>query len=98
MWGALTAALSRLFASKLGRWVAGALAFFGLTIATQQLVTVPSLAYFQSLMSDTGSDVTAWMGFLQFDKAITMLLSAYAARATVSAGKAFLARSAGGAA
>lgn len=86
--------LANLFQSKLGSWIAGAMVFLGIGFATQQAVIEPAIdqvqGYIQSAGSEAGAVAMQWFGFLNMDKAITMILSAYAARAAIRAAKVFL--------
>lgn len=92
VFGALVAAIGRLFATQLGRWIAAAMLWLGIGFATQAAVAGPGIEYFQSILTGGSGVAVDWMAFLMFDKALTMVLSAYATRATISAGKVFLAR------
>ena len=88
--GALLAGLSRLLGSRIGQWALQLLAFFGLGFAAQQYAVAPLLAQIQSYASGAGGEAVMWMAYLNFDKAITMIMSAYAARATLQGARAFL--------
>lgn len=94
--GAIIAGLSRLFASRIGTWAVALLTFFGIGLATNEVVVEPLLdqarSIVQSNMSGAGSTAIAWVSFLNFDKAITMLFSAVASRFAIAATKVFLAK------
>jgi hypothetical protein len=93
---AIVAGFARLFASRIGQWVTAALVFMGIGLASHGVLVQPLLDQVQDIAQDagssTGSIAVQWLAFLNFDKAITMIFSAYAARAAVSAGKVWLAK------
>lgn len=96
MWGALVARFVQVFQTKIGQWGALLLVSLGLGIATQVAVVAPALDLVREQMilagNGAGHKAMQWFAFLNMDKAITMVLSAYGARAAVRAGKAFLVR------
>lgn len=101
MWVRLVAALGRGLKTKGGQWVAAVLASLGLGIATQTAVTGPAmdelLAYMQTLTSGSGEYLAVavqMLAFCNFDKAVTMVVSAYGARAGLRAARAYLTRKA----
>lgn len=90
-------ALRLLFGTRLGVWVAAALAWLGISFASYKVVLDPALDQVRSIAQTGGAgpyaaDAIGWMGVLKFDQAITMLLGAYAAKHSVQAAKLFLAR------
>jgi len=94
--GAIVGALSRLFASRAGSWVAGILVFLGIGLVSHGVVVGPALdqikAYAETVGSGAGSVAVEWLAFLNFDKAITMIFSAYATRTAINGGRVWLAR------
>lgn len=76
-WGALTAAFSRLFASRIGMWVVGALTFLGLNFATNEFLMDPVLDHIRSAQGGLPAAVTAWAGAFGVDQVITIVMSAY---------------------
>lgn len=94
MWGGLLKGLGNLFQSKIGQWITAALLALGIGIATHQGIIEPALDealdYIQAAGSDAGQVAMQWFAFLNMDKAITIVLGAYASRAALRAGKAFL--------
>lgn len=94
--GAIIAALSRLFATRIGTWAVALLAFLGIGLATNEVVIEPLLDQARSIvesnMSSAGSMAIAWVSFLNFDKALTMLFSAVASRFAIAGTKVFLAK------
>ena len=84
----LMAALSKLFTSRLGMWIASAMAFFGLEWATNEVVLDPIVDQIRALMSSTGGDAIGWLAFFNVDRYLSCIVSAYA----VAAGKAVFLR------
>lgn len=85
----LVAAFGRLFASKLGLWVASALAVLGLQFVATEALVEPILQQIQGMAGGIGGQAAQWFGVVNIDKYITIVLSAH----TVGAAKrAFLAR------
>lgn len=85
----LVAAFGRLFASKIGLWVASALAVLGLQFFATETLVEPILSHVQNMAGSIGGQASQWMGVVNIDKYITIVLSAY----TVGAAKrAILAR------
>lgn len=84
----LGAAIARIFATRLGMWIATALAFLGLQLATNEVVLTPVLNQFQAAISQTGADAVGWIAFFNLDKYISCIVSAYA----VAAGKSVVLR------
>lgn len=87
IWAILSAVLGRLVATRLGFWVAAALGTLGLQIAVQSFAVEPALDLVQARFSGMPSDLIAWVAYLNVDKFITIMLSAYAAAGTLSAVK-----------
>ncbi|MEO7702914.1 MAG: DUF2523 family protein [Opitutus sp.] len=93
---ALLDALEWLFATRLGLWVVSAFAFLGISFGTQKFVVQPLLDELQTLAggvsssSDFGSMALSWLGLLNFDKALAMIISAVATKYAVSATRLFL--------
>ncbi len=88
----LLAALGRMFASRIGQWVAAALLWFGLTVATNEVLIDPLIDRVLSAMPGMPPLAVQWMTFLRLQEAIVMVLSAYGARAAVGGIKALLVR------
>lgn len=96
MWSRLTAAFSRTIKSKAGEWVTALFVALGIGLATHSLVVDPLLDELRSIAQGSGNDAgnvaLQWLGFLNFDKAFTMILSAIAAKESIRAAKVYLAR------
>ena len=76
--GWIVAGISRIFATRLGAWVAQAMFFLGLQWATHEFAVEPLLAQVQSAVASGGGTVVAWVGFFNVDRYFTCILSAYA--------------------
>ena len=90
--GWVVTGLGRLFGSRIGQWVAAALAYFGLAFATQTVVMGPVIDQLEGYMQGVSGDAVEWLGYLNFDKACSMILSALAIRFGIQTAKTFLAR------
>lgn len=92
-----------LFKNRIGQMVTALLAWAGVTLATYNFGVQPFLDqlrnYAQAGAGGGQYAVVAmqWMGLLNFDKAITMILSAVAAKHAVNAGRVFFRRASSGA-
>lgn len=74
----IAAAISRIFATRLGMWAASALAFLGLQWATHEFAMGPVISQVQSAMGSVGGEGVAWIAFFNVDRYISIILSAYA--------------------
>lgn len=85
--------LSRLLMLKAGLWVVGTLVFLGLYFGTQELFVEPLIDQVRDIAEGniTGA-VAEWVAFLNVDKAITMVLSAYVTAGGIAATKVALFR------
>lgn len=86
---AVMAAFSRLMASRLGIWIATALGALGLSLATHEIAMGPIMNMVRSSASGIPADLAQWLGVLQIDRYMTIVLSAYTAGAVK---RAFLAK------
>ena len=73
--------LSRLFFSRAGQWLLTALLFLGIQFGSQKLVVEPLLSSIQSSFGGLSAGTVAWMAYLNVDRAITIVLSAFASAA-----------------
>lgn len=78
------AAFSRLVASQAGRWVLQVLLFFGISFVSNKIVSGAVSPALASYFSGIGGTAVAWISYLNVDRALTTILSAYA---TVSASR-----------
>lgn len=92
----LISGLAWMFRTRLGTWVAGGLAWFGLSWATHRFAVEPFIEGMEekvratSVGGDWGPVLVAYLGIMKFDQACTMIASAVAAKFAVGAAKAFL--------
>lgn len=93
IFAALMAWLSRLMMLKLGVWILGALVYLGLYLGTQEMFVEPLIDQVRAIAEGniTGT-IAEWVAFLNFDRAISMILSAYLAAGAISATKVALFR------
>ena len=84
------AALSRLFASRIGAWVVALLLYFGISIGGYKMAVEPLLSSIKSTLSGLSADAVNWIAFLGLDKAITIVFSAYVIRWGIGGAKVFL--------
>ena len=75
--GVAWAALSRLFASRAGGWLANALLFIGIGFATKEAVVDPIMGYLQDGFGGLPAVAAAWAGFFNIDKYCSIVASAY---------------------
>jgi hypothetical protein len=93
---ALLDGLEWLFSTRLGLWIVQAFAFVGLSFGTQHLIVAPALSQLQTLATSGMGSTTfsglalQWMGVLNFDKALSMIVSAVTTKYAVTAGRLFL--------
>lgn len=87
----IMAALSRLFSTNVGVWIATALGALGLSLVTHEVAMGPIMDMVRSSASGVPADLAQWLGVLQIDRYITIVLSAYTAGAVK---RAFLVRKA----
>lgn len=85
LWAALVAVLGNMVRSQIGFWIASALGAFGLHLVAQEFVVSPALAEIQSHLNGLPATGLAWLAHLKVDRVVTILLSAYAAAASLSA-------------
>lgn len=92
----LLSGLAWTFRSRIGTWIAGGLAWFGLSWATHEFAVQP---WIDNMMNQTrsgagggewGGVLIAYLGIMKFDQACTMIASAVAAKFAIGAAQAFL--------
>lgn len=92
-----------LFKNRIGQMITAILAWFGITLAAYEFGVEPFIdqleAYAQ--VGAGGGELAAvalqWMGLIKFDVALTMMISAVAAKHAINAGKVFFRRATVGA-
>lgn len=80
----LWAAFSRLVATQAGRWILQALLFFGISFVSNKVVSGAVSPALASAFGGIGGKTIEWISFMNVDRALTTVLSAYA---TVSASR-----------
>lgn len=99
----ITSAVMWLFKNRIGQILASILGWFGVSLATYKLGVEPFIEMLEDLANSGlgGGEYAAvalqWMGLLNFDKALTMVISAVAAKHAVNAGRVFFRKSVSGA-
>lgn len=76
---AIWAGLSRVLSTKAGAWIATALAALGISFVTSEALLDPVLGMVQSSFGGIPGQVAQWVGVLNFDRYVSIILSAYAA-------------------
>lgn len=95
-WPKMVAAGMWLFKSRLGLIISTAFLWLGVNFATVKIVLEPAIdllsGYAQGGMGggELGTVAVNWLGLLQFDRAITMIISAVVAKHAVMKGRLFL--------
>lgn len=77
--GGLVAAFGRLFATRIGGWIATAAIALGIGLVTTEALMGPAMQAVQSAASGVPAAALQWAGVLHIDKYITIVLSAYSA-------------------
>lgn len=72
------AGLSALVFTRIGAWVAAALAALGIGLAVQGVVFGGLTAYAQTAFDGLPADVANWIAFLNIDKYMSLVISGYA--------------------
>lgn len=91
-----------LFKNRLGQMLTGILVWFGVSMASYKLGVEPFIEQVESMAQSGGgggqfaATAMAWLGVLKFDVALTMIISAVAAKHAVNAGRVFFKRRAAG--
>lgn len=88
----IVAIFSRVIASRIGSWIISALLFLGLSFGTQTLAVAPLTSLIRTYWASIGSDIVQWLTYCNIDRAITITLSAIAARAVIGGAKVALRR------
>jgi len=96
--GWIISAVVWLFKNRIGFFLLSILAWLGIAFATTTVLVTPIINEIQAYVAGMsaegsfGESAMAYLRYLQFDKALTMVFSAYAARAGLSAGRVFMAK------
>lgn len=95
MWGILVSAGVWLFKSRIGLFISSALLWMGINYGSVKMVLEPTIALLDGFMDQSGAGVGGtfapimfnWMGVLNFDRAVTMIVSAYVTKQGVTAAR-----------
>lgn len=86
-----------LFKNRLGLFIMSAMVWLGINFATINLVVEPAIDTLEAYangMKQGGTGLAAaagaWIGVMQFDKALTMVISAFATVTLIRKGRLFL--------
>lgn len=82
--GPLIAGLGRLIGSRVGHWIISGALFAGITIVTQGALVEPLRDFVTQHMNAIPNEAVVWLGFLNFDRAVFVLLGAFATKAAMS--------------
>ena len=88
--------ITYMFKTKLGLFIMGAMVWMGVNFGTIKLVVEPAIDLLRGYASggmpggQFAGYATGWLGVLNFDRAITMLISAVIAKHAVMQGRLFL--------
>lgn len=88
--------ITTMFKTKLGLFIMGAMVWLGINFATIKIVVDPAISLLRGYATsgmgggEFAAAAIAWMGVLQFDKAITMVISAIVSKHAVMQGRLFL--------
>lgn len=92
-----------LFMSRIGLFIMTAMTWLGINWGTMTMVIEPTLNLLRGFAQGTGGGggqyvgiAQQWMGVLQFDRALTMVISAYVTQQTIMRGRLYLFKKAGG--
>lgn len=83
--GVLLGGAEKMLSTKLGSWIAGALVFLGLSLGTTRAVKYAVDNWVIDGLAKVPGDMVAWLSWLNFDAAIGVILSGYAAAASTKA-------------
>mgnify|MGYP002717121764 CR=1 FL=1 len=97
---AIVAAFTHMFRTKLGMFVVGAMLWMGINFASMKMVIEPAITVLLdyanpgSIGSGSAGELAmmavAWLGVLNLDRAVTMIVSAVITRHAVQQAKLFL--------
>ena len=73
----LIAALSGLVFSRAGAWIAGAAAALGIGLTVQVALFDQLMDYAQTGFSGLPAKAAAWVGFLNIDRYVSLVISGY---------------------
>lgn len=88
--------ITYMYRTKLGLFIMGAMIWLGISLATVKIILEPAIELLEGYASggmpggDFGVAAVQWMGVLNFDRAITMVISAIVSKHAVVQGRLFL--------
>lgn len=83
--GVLLGGAEKMLSTKLGRFVAGALAFLGLSFGTTRAVRYAVDQWITEGLGKVPGEMVGWLSWLNLDAAVSVILSGYAAAAAAKA-------------
>lgn len=95
---AMMTVLRVLLVAKIGTFIVSALLFFGMSFSINKWGVQPALDALEGYVSQLGTgggaigSAIAWAGVLNFDKAISILISAYTVKWTITSAKVWLSK------
>lgn len=95
-WPRIVSGLAWLFKSRIGLFIVTAFTWLGINLGTIKLVLDPAIAQLRAYAQagygggDLGATAMAWLGVLNFDKALTMVISAIVAKHAIMQGRLYL--------
>lgn len=96
---AIISGITHMYKTKLGLFVVAAMLWMGINFATIKIAIEPAIHLLRQYsengvggggVGDFGATAVAWLGVLQFDRAITMIISAVITKHAVMQGRLFL--------
>lgn len=80
--------LSRMLMIKAAAWIIGVFIYLGIYLGTHEFLIEPLIDQVRGIAeNNTSASIAQWVSFLNLDRAITMILSAYTAAGAISATK-----------
>lgn len=95
-WPQIIRGIGWLFKSRLGLFITSAMVWMGINFGTIKLVMGPALDQLKNFANSGGGGgqlgavAMNWAGMLNFDKALTMIVSAVVTKHTIMAGRLYL--------
>lgn len=97
-WGPLVVAFGYLLKTRMGFIILTAFTWLGINFTTIKLVIEPAITLLQGVTENVGTGGTSafaaaaagYMGIMQMDRAVTMIISAVATKHLVTQGRLFL--------
>lgn len=95
---AIISGITHMYKTKLGLFIMAAMVWLGINFATIKIAIEPAIELLRQYANggigsgtgDFGATAVAWLGVLQFDRAITMIISAVVTKHALMKGRLFL--------